>query len=185
MVKAYFRDGSIREFASINAAKEAEGVWFILPFVGYRDKIVVFEACGIKPAEYYKEPSDRELKFVDSKGEYRTFPFWASPMNDWTFENLDNPKFVKILAESSTWKEVEEKVNHCKKIEKLESEIRFLKFQKEKLQEENKYLKEELERVKEKLEYYELDSDDIPNEIRRHIIGLVRAIKKEFETVDC
>ena len=185
MVKAYFRDGSIREFASINAAKEAEGVWFILPFVGYRDKIVVFEACGIKPAEYYKEPSDRELKFVDSKGEYRTFPFWASPMNDWTFENLDNPKFVKILAESSTWKEVEEKVKIHKQIDSLQSEIRLLEFQKQKLQEENNYLQEEVKILQEKLDYYDLSADEIPNEIRRHIIGLLRSLKKEFETVDC
>jgi len=53
------------------------------------------------------------------------------------------------------------------------------------LQEENNYLQEEVKILQEKLDYYDLSADDIPNEIRRHIIGLLRSLKKEFETVDC
>jgi len=186
-VTAYLLDGTTRKFSSAEAAKKAAEsgmkIWFIVPEL-YDEKIEVLnKSAGIMPNELWKRRNG--LNFIDSKGEVREIPYFGSPLNDWTFKALDRKEFVRILAESSTWEEVEEKVKIHKQIDSLQSEIRLLKFQKQKLQEENNYLREEVKRLQEKLDYYDLSADDIPNEIRRHIIGLLRSLKKEFETVDC
>jgi len=186
-VTAYLLDGTTRKFSSAEAAKKAAEsgmkIWFIVPEL-YDEKIEVLnKSAGIMPNELWKRRNG--LNFIDSKGEVREIPYFGSPLNDWTFKALDRKEFVRILAESSTWEEVEEKVKIHKQIDSLQSEIRLLKFQKQKLQEENNYLREEMKKLQEKLDYYDLSADEIPNEIRRHIIGLLRSLKKEFETVDC
>jgi len=151
-VKAYFKDGTIREFDSYQEIIR-DNLWFTWDVMG---RINVFNGV-IKPIEYYKEAGARDIKLIDAKGEIRKVPLWGSWLNGHPILRLDNPIAVRILAECSTWEEVDKKIEDYREIESIKGQIRLIILRLEKL----------IEKI-----------GDRDETIKRHIIGLDKALEE-------
>ena len=151
-VKAYFTDGTIREFDSSQEITK-NNLWFTWDVMG---RIKVFGGF-IKPVEYYKEAGARDIKLVDAKGEIRKVPLWGSWLNDYA-TNLKQKYYRTILAQSKTWEEVDEKLKCYKEIEILKGQIRLLISK--------------IEKLNEKLEFSSSET------LNRHLIGLDKSLEE-------